>query len=146
MMAVEQSRKRKDKAHEDEVTVRSSAKAEGLSEAEIEARVRAIRHAADADCAAYMSTVDATKRDKHAKLVARLAKIKAKEAAEIQEINQDANGGGASTDDLEDRVREPLHQELLQAPVVVAGATEVQDAATRGELKSVLDQRQAVAG
>ena len=106
MMAVEQSRKRKDKAHQDEITVRSSAKADGLSEAEIEARVRAIRHAAEADCAAYMSTVDATKRDKHAKLVARLAKIKAKEAAEIQEINQDANGGGASTDDLEDRVRE----------------------------------------
>lgn len=129
MLAVEQARKRKEKAHQDELAVRSSAASEGLTDAEIEARVRAIRHAADSDCAAYMSTVDATKRDKHAKLVARLAKIKAKEAEALQEINKDANAGDSSPDDLEERVRQI--QAKAQADVDAA----LQSSGTRNDEK-----------
>ena len=106
MAAIAQSRKRQEQAAEESKQLRASAAEQGLSEAEIEARLRAIRRAADADCKAYMSTVDATKRDKHARLVARLAKIKEKEAAELQKLNKEANAGSTSSEDLENRVRE----------------------------------------
>ena len=106
MTAIEQSRKRKEQADDEERKLRNSASEQGLSEEDIEARLRAIHHAADADCKAYMSTVDSEKRDKHARLVARLAKIKEKEAAELQKVNKEANAGGKSPEDLEARVRE----------------------------------------
>ena len=115
MGAIEQARNRKEQASQAERDLRAEAKEQGLSEIDIEARLRAIRHAAEADCAAYMSTVDATKKNKHAKLVARLAKIKAKEAESLQKVNKDANTGNESPEDLEARVR--AIQEQAQADV-----------------------------
>jgi len=115
MGAIEQARMRKENATREEQELRTTAAEQGLSDSDIEARLRVIRHACQADCAAYMSTVDATKRSKHAKLVARLAKIKAKEAEELQKVNKAANSGGESADDLEERVR--AIQEKAQADV-----------------------------
>ena len=106
MTAIEHSRKRKEQAAEETKQLVASAEAQGLSTTDIETRLHAIRHAADADCQAYMSTVDAEKRDKHTRLVARLAKIKEREAKELQKINKEANAGGTSPEDLEIRVRE----------------------------------------
>ena len=124
MHAVALSRERKEKLAADEAALRKEG---GLSADELAARVRALREAADSDISAYMTVMDKNKRDKHARLVARLAKIKEKEAKAIQEANMaQANGAGVSAEELEARVRK------IQADAKADSAAVLADAGKKG--------------